>query len=208
MTFRVQVFARAPVSGQVKTRLIPRLGADAAARVQTKLTEHAVATAIATNLGPVELWCSPDTTHPSFAALAQRGVVLHDQGAGDLGERMYRALSSAVLNGDMAVLIGSDCPSLTLDDLRCAAQALLAGADVALVPAEDGGYVLIAARTCASRLFDGVAWGSHRVMAQTRSRLRELGQTWQELPPRWDIDRPEDYDRLLREQPQILSETA
>jgi glycosyltransferase A (GT-A) superfamily protein (DUF2064 family) len=88
---------------------------------------------------------------------------------------------------------------------RCdAAKALETGADVALVPAEDGGYVLIAARQCSRGLFDGIDWGSSRVMEQTRGRLRELGFTWKELPPRWDIDRPEDYDRLLREQPQFL----
>lgn len=202
------MFARAPVSGEVKTRLIPRLGADGAARLQMKLTEHAVATAIASEVGPVELWCSPDILHPTFAALAQQGVALHDQGSGDLGERMYRALSSAIRDGDFAVLIGSDCPSLTPHDLRLAAHALRDGADVAFVPAEDGGYVLIAARSCSPRLFDDISWGSDRVMAQTRNRLREVGQSWRELSPRWDIDRPEDYDRLLREQPRVLSESA
>ena len=199
------MFARAPVSGEVKSRLIPRLGADGAARLQMKLTEQAMATAIASEVGPVELWCSPDISHPTFAALAQRGIVLRNQGAGDLGERMYQALSSAALAGDRAVLIGSDCPSLTPHDLRCAAHALRDGADAAFVPAEDGGYVLIAARGCSRELFDDIRWGSNSVMAQTRGRLRELGQTWRELSPRWDIDRPEDYERLLREQPQILS---
>lgn len=168
------------------------------------LTERALAVAIAAGIGPVELWCSPDRSHPSFMALAQNGVVLREQGDGGLGERMHRALSQAVLAGEFAVLIGSDCPSLTPDDLRSAAQALHQGADVAFVPAEDGGYVLIAARTCSRRLFDDIAWGTDSVMAQTRSRLRELGQTWKELAPRWDIDRPEDYERLLREQPQLL----
>ena len=105
----------------------------------------------------------------------------------------------------MPVLIGSDCPSLTAQDLRDAATALELGADAALVPAEDGGYVLIAARTCSRSLFDGIDWGTSRVMEQTRGRLRELGFRWKELEQRWDIDRPEDYDRLLREQPQILS---
>ena len=204
MACRVQVFARAPVTGEVKTRLIPHLGADAAAGLQVKLTERAVATAIAAQLGPVELWCSPDPSHPSFAAYSRQGIVLREQGSGNLGERMYRALSSAIEDGDLAVLIGSDCPSLTPNDLRGAAQALADGADLSFVPAEDGGYVLIAARSCPRELFDDMPWGSNAVMSQTRKRLRELGQTWQELPPRWDIDRPEDYQRLLREQPHVL----
>ena len=203
MAVKVQVFARAPVSGEVKTRLIPRLGADAAARLQMVLTSQAVATALAAGIGPVEMWCSPDRSHPSFKAAAQLGVELRDQGKGDLGARMFRALSDAILSNGFAVLIGSDCPSLTPDDLRCAVKALRRGADVVLVPAEDGGYVLIAARTCSRRLFDGIEWGTDRVMAETRSRLRELGHKWQELDPRWDIDRPDDYERLLREQPHI-----
>ncbi len=203
MVCKVQIFARAPVSGEVKTRLIPRLGADAAAEVQLVLTRHALATALEADIGPVELWCSPNQSHPSFAGLKNSGVVLRDQGEGDIGERMHRALSNALLAGDIPVLIGSDCPSLTAKDLRDAARALERGADVALVPAEDGGYVLIAARTCSGSLFDGIDWSSDRVMAQTRSRLRELGYAWKELAPRWDIDRPEDYDRLLREQPQF-----
>lgn len=203
MVCKVQVFARAPVSGEVKTRLIPRLGAEAAADMQRALTERALTTALAAGIGPVELWCSPDRSHPSFSAFNDSGVALHDQGEGDIGERMHRALANALRAGDMPVLIGSDCPSLTVQDLRDAGQALERGADLAFVPAEDGGYVLIAARTCSRSLFDGIEWGTERVMAQTRGRLRELGYSWKELAPRWDIDRPEDYDRLLHELPQF-----
>jgi len=205
MACRVQVFARAPVSGEAKTRLIPRLGADGAAEMQLALTERALAVALEAGVGSVELWCSPDRSHPTFAAYEEGGIALRSQGKGDIGERMHRALCSALLVGDMPVLIGSDCPCLTAQDLRDAATALKTGADVALVPAEDGGYVLIAARTCSRSLFDGIDWGTGRVMEQTRGRLRELRFTWKELEQRWDIDRPEDYERLLREQPQILS---
>ena len=201
----VQVFARAAVSGEVKTRLIPRLGADGAARLQQALTERSVETALAADIGQVELWCTPDTSHPSLVAFEARGVVLHDQGPGDLGTRMQRAIEHTVANGDIAILIGSDCPTPTDADLRCAAQAVQQDSDVAFVPAEDGGYVLIAARKCSTRLFDSIAWGSDTVMEETRHRLRELGWSWQELPQRWDVDRPQDYDRLLREQPAICN---
>jgi rSAM/selenodomain-associated transferase 1 len=204
MQARVQVFARAAVSGEVKTRLIPRLGADGAARLQQILATRSVETALAANIGQVELWCTPDTSHPGLAAFERRGVVLHDQGPGDLGTRMQRAIEHALANGDVAVLIGSDCPTLTDSDLRSAVQALQLGSDVAVAPAEDGGYVLIAARQCSPRLFDGITWGSDTVMEETRQRLRELRWSWKELPQRWDVDRPQDYDRLLREQPAIL----
>jgi len=205
---RVPVFPRAAVSGEVKPRLIPRLGADGAARLQHALTERIVQTALAAGIGQVELWCTPDVSHPSLRAFEARGVVLHDQGQGDLGRRMQRAIEHAVANGDIAVLIGSDCPCLSDADLRCAAQAVQQDSDVAFVPAEDGGYVLIAARKCSPRLFEGIAWGSDTVMDATRQRLRELGWSWQELPQRWDIDRPQDYDRLLREQPALMRNIA
>jgi len=206
---RVQVFTRAPVSGQAKTRLIPRLGANGAASLQMRLTEHALSIAVAAGLGPVELWCSPDCTHPAFRTVADQGIVLHDQGSGNIGDRMHRALSQALLAGDAAVLIGSDCPSLCPQDLQDAAQALHNKKDFAFVPAEDGGYVLIAAATneprSLRRAFDSIDWGTENVMAQTRERLRECGRTWHELTSRWDIDRPEDYDRLMREQPGFLT---
>jgi glycosyltransferase A (GT-A) superfamily protein (DUF2064 family) len=112
MVCRVQVFARAPVSGEVKTRLIPRIGADAAADMQLALTERALAVALEAGIGPVELWCSPDPSHPTFAAYQHSGVTLRSQCDGDIGERMLQALSSALLAGDTVVLIGSDCPSL------------------------------------------------------------------------------------------------
>lgn len=208
MKTRVQVFARAPVSGEVKTRLIPELGADLAARLQTRLTEHAIAIAVSARIGPVELWCSPDSAHPTFGTFAAQGIVLREQENAMLGERMHRALAHALRAGDAAVLIGSDCPSLTPEDLRDAARALRTQTEFAFVPAEDGGYVLIAAapgvQACLQRVFEGVEWGTARVMAQTRERLRETGRRWLELTPRWDIDRPEDYHRLLREQPELL----
>ncbi len=204
----VQIFARAAVSGEVKTRLIPRIGAVAAARLQQALTARTVTTALAADIGPVQLWCSPERSHPALVALAPHGVERHDQGPGDLGDRMQRALQHALANGDFAVLIGSDCPVLSAADLQCAARALHKGTDIVFVPAEDGGYVLIAASKCSHRLFDGIAWGSETVMQETRHRLQELGWSWQELPQRWDVDRPQDYDRLLREHPHILSASA
>jgi len=128
---RVIVFAKAPVPGSAKTRLIPALGAAGAARFHARLVERALGTACAASLGPVELCCAPNRSHPFFAECAARfGVALTDQGAGDLGERMHRALAA----GLPAVLIGADCPAMTPDYLRQAADALSAGQDVALGP--------------------------------------------------------------------------
>ena len=98
------------------------------------------------------------------------------------------------------LLIGSDCPALQPAHLIAAASALLAeegaGNDAVLIPADDGGYVLIGLRSPQPRLFAGVDWGSARVMAQTRQRLAELRLRWAELPALWDVDRPADLTRL------------
>ncbi|HEX6633117.1 MAG TPA: DUF2064 domain-containing protein, partial [Usitatibacter sp.] len=100
--------------------------------------------------------------------------------------------------GRPLVLIGADCPALTADHLRAAAAALRTH-DAAFVPAEDGGYVLVALARSIEGLFDGVSWGGAAVMAQTRERLTRAGARWTELAPLWDVDRPDDYARLQRE---------
>ncbi|HWQ40283.1 MAG TPA: TIGR04282 family arsenosugar biosynthesis glycosyltransferase [Burkholderiales bacterium] len=200
MDLRIQVFAKAPIPGRVKTRLAVRLGRRGAAQLQSWLIECALRTAAAAGIGTLELWCTPNCEHPFLRDCARRyAAKLIEQGSGDLGSRMHRALKAAIDGGGAGVLIGSDCPSLMPADLLAAAGALEAGCDVVLSPAEDGGYVLVAARRAPPALFDGIQWGGPAVMAQTRERLLRLGLRWRELAPRWDVDRPEDYDRLLRE---------
>ncbi len=195
---RVIVFAKAPVPGAAKTRLIPALGAAGAARLHEWLVERALETACAARLGPVELCCAPDRAHPFFAACAARfDVSLTDQGTGDLGERMHRALAA----GLPAVLIGADCPAMTPEYLRDGAGALAAGYDVVLGPAEDGGYVLVGANRIRPDAFARIRWGGQDVMAEQRERLRSIGWRWQELALLWDVDRPDDLERVRREVP-------
>jgi len=190
------ILAKAPVPGLAKTRLIPRLGPDGAARLQAVLTERAVATACAAGLGPVTLWCTPDCTHPAFPELTERyGVALRPQTGADLGERMAAAIAHHAAQGPV-LLTGTDCPALTPDHLRAAATALASGYDAVVFPAEDGGYVLIGLAAPQPALFEGIAWGSDRVMAETRARLRALGLSWSEPALLWDLDRPEDLERL------------
>jgi hypothetical protein len=193
------VFAKAPQPGRVKTRLAPKLGKTGAARLHAKLVERAVRTAVAARLGRVELHCAPRMRHPFFASLAQRhGLRLRAQGAGDLGDRMLRAFTRVLREVDSALLVGSDCPALRAADLRAAARALRRGADAVLSPAEDGGYALIGLRRVRRPLFDGIAWGGPQVLEQTRARLRRLRWKWVELRTVWDVDRPEDVERLAR----------
>lgn len=188
---RLLVFAKAPVPGQVKTRLIPALGATKSAELHTRLC---IATLDkAAGLAPVDLWGSPDTKHAFFSACrATYGVDLRVQRGADLGARMANAMNVALATARYAVLIGTDCPQLTRDDLKEAFQTLDEGCDAVLGPAMDGGYVLIGLARPAPRVFKDIDWGSDRVLAQTRARLAEATLTWRELPPRRDVDRPED----------------
>lgn len=189
----IAVFARAPVAGAAKTRLIPRLGAEGAARLHAALVRHALVTALAARLGPVTLWGAPDASDGFFRDCeAAFGIALASQTEGDLGARMLAAFERHC----PLLLIGSDCPALEPDHLRAAADALRAGADAVLLPAEDGGYVLIGLKRPVPELFAAMPWGSGEVMARTRRRLTRLGLRWCEPATLWDIDRPEDLDRL------------
>jgi rSAM/selenodomain-associated transferase 1 len=180
----VIVFSRAPVAGRVKTRLAARIGDWRAARLHLRLTQRAVRTARAAGCGPVELHVT--APHGAFdtceKVLLQRGR--------DLGERMYRALR----RHRRAILIGSDCPALEPRDLRKAARLLCAGYRVVLLPTEDGGYALIAARAAPRAIFEGVAWGEARVFEETAKRL--AGTRWAKLRTLRDVDRPEDLDQI------------
>jgi uncharacterized protein len=193
----VAVFAKAPLAGYAKTRLIPSLGAEGAAALQHRLTERAVRIAVSAALGRTTLWCAPGPEHPSFQDLQARfRIRLVAQPRGDLGARMLAAFAAAAPEG--VVLIGSDCPSLEPGDLRQAADALATGADVAISPAEDGGYGLIAARRPFPVLFENIPWSTPAVASVTRERAAGAGLKLVGLRRAWDVDTPADYARLVR----------
>ena len=179
------VFARAPVPGEAKTRLIPRLGAWGAARLHAQLVRHAVRTALAAGCGRVELHGTQ--RHSFFKSLP---IPFRLQRGRDLGERMYHALA----RNPGAILIGTDCPELTIADLRRAVRWLQGACEVVLAPAEDGGYALIGARHVTPEMFRNMAWGTSSVYAETTNRL--VRYRWRALRTVWDVDRPADVERL------------
>jgi len=181
----ILVFARAPVPGEAKTRLVPRLGEWRAARLQARLTLHALRTARLAH-DAVELHGT--RRHSFFRKL---NVAFRLQRGRDLGERMHHALSRA---RKPAILIGTDCPMLRPADLRRAARWLRGGCDAVLAPAEDGGYALIGLKRARKELFTNIAWGGPRVYADTVKKL--AGYRWRALRTVWDVDRPEDLERL------------
>jgi rSAM/selenodomain-associated transferase 1 len=186
----IAILAKAPVPGFAKTRLIPVLGAEGAARLQARMMARAIETAL--GVAPVTLWVTPDDTHPAFRALASQAKLMR-QPEGDLGARMAAAVSAA--QGPVLVM-GTDCPALTPAHLRAAADTLGDGADVVTIPTADGGYALIGMNRLHPNLFSDMSWSVPTVMAETRRRLTALSLAWRELDTLWDVDTPEDLERL------------
>jgi rSAM/selenodomain-associated transferase 1 len=188
------VFAREPVPGRVKTRLVPALGEDGAAAVYRVLLQRTVAAACATAVERRELWLDrrPADGDGLFPA-TPCDLVTRVQANGDLGARMATAIADGLRASARVVLIGSDCPELTPAYLA-QAFAALDRRDVVLGPTHDGGYILVGMTHPHPALFADMTWSTPGVLAATRERLRRAGLGWHELPPRADIDLPRDLD--------------
>ncbi len=214
---RILTFAKAPMPGRVKTRLIPALGAAGAARLARRLLRHTLTQAMAADLGSVELCACPAINHPDWAGqrlslgisegsesrdpgivttrkawtsrpgedapvffepLFQAGgmadrLTTSTQGEGDLGARLARAARRHLDLGKWVLMIGADCPGLSAQRLREAAEALN-NHEAALIPARDGGYVLLGLRTFHPSLFADLPWSTARVASLTLARIQAL----------------------------------
>lgn len=192
---RILVFAKAPIPGCVKTRLQPELSPTEAAKLHKAMVLNSLSMVCTSQLAPVELWI--DGEHPFFQeCIEQYPIKTIKQYGMDIGTRMQHAFNQTLSESDAALIIGTDCPVLEKKHLKSAFAALKSGRDIVLLPAYDGGYVLMAARRIDASLFHNISWGTHRVMAQTRHALSRLDWTWTELDTLWDIDRPQDLQRL------------
>jgi rSAM/selenodomain-associated transferase 1 len=183
---RVVIFAKQPVAGQVKTRLIPELGAEGAAKMARRMLGWTVREALATGL-PVELCGDPDA---ASWYRPRPGLDLTGQGEGDLGERLARA-TRRVVAAEPVLLIGSDCPELGTGRIETAAKKLSTH-DAVIHPARDGGYALLGLRRYDASLFSGIAWSTSAVAAQTIQRIETLGWRLQVSETLRDVDEPED----------------
>jgi len=183
------VFTREPVPGETKSRLIPRLGAKNAAALAHAFTLDALAKAQNLEVPIVIAGSAHDGTRRSgyFRTLARRfDAKLVDQGGGNLGARMARALAPLCDAG--AVLIGTDTPSLP-SQLLAQNVALLRRTRVVLGPSLDGGYYLVGVRGPLPDIFRGLRWGGTQVLAETIRRLKRL-RIPHALGPSWyDVDR-------------------
>ena len=190
---RIIIFAKAPLPGKVKTRLIPALGEAGAARLAWEMLQATVAEALAARLPTLpELCADPHPMEPEWAPLLPRAQLRFTaQGEGDLGARMARAAKRTIQLGENAILIGTDCPELDRYRLRAAAAALH-DHDAVIHPTNDGGYALLGLRRFDPSLFDDIPWSTDDVASGTIARIRALGWSLHVGETLRDIDEPAD----------------
>ena len=196
---QIAVFARYPVVGEVKTRLVPSLPAGFAAVLHLAMvmdTAESALAAQALDSWPVALYWTDPEGRGAKVDLPDH-VIVRQQRTGDLGARLAAAFSELLSHpADRAVVVGSDCPDLGPDTIQ-AALAALDGHDLVIGPARDGGYYLIGLRSPAPALFEGISWGTDRVLTQTLERAARLGLTIHLLEVLEDVDTPDDLVRLI-----------
>jgi len=199
-------FAKAPVPGKVKTRLMERYSAEEAAQWHCRLTMHTWQQLLSVSADSRQLWVSGDwqrnrPAHSWFKQDSFSEAHFIQQPEGDLGYKMTYALRQGKKDSDYVLLAGSDCPVLTSDILESAFDCLRQpDNDLVLIPAEDGGFVLIGCSIMLSEnTLDNLSWGHDRVLQNTLQRLREQQLSYTLLPALWDVDHPEDTDRWLKQ---------
>ena len=186
---------RAPVEGTVKTRLAKTIGSEKALALYRWLGLRQLEAAL--EAGKTEVRYAPDNAESAMREWLGDEVECVPQGLGELGERMERAVEAAFAETgtERVILIGADCPSLDAAALR-EAEDCLGEADVAIGPAEDGGYYLLGLKRAHASLFAEIPWGTDRVLERTIERCREAGLKVALLERREDVD---DWESLQRQ---------
>lgn len=193
---RIIVFAKAPVAGLAKTRMIPALGPEGAAKLARRMLRKTLACAVEAATGPIELRVTPEITSPEWLGVEiAQGTEIVAQGEGDLGARLARAAQRALEQDGKVLLIGTDCIEMSAPLLRDAAAALECN-DAVLYPAADGGYVLLGLARFHPSLFESVAWSTENVARATVERIRQLGWSLETGPQLHDVDGPDDLERI------------
>jgi hypothetical protein len=205
MGLKLIVFAKAPVPGMAKTRLIPALGAQGAARVAAWLLDQTLEAArcAVNKIGQgasLQLCGEPAPEHNAWTGVSiTTACELTQQVEGDLGRRMAHACTQALAAGDDVLLFGTDGIGLDTSRILLAAR-MLAQHDAVLQPVLDGGYVLLGLRANTlgrhMSLFEDMPWSTDQVSALTLARLQDLRCSVHVLPTLRDLDEPADLAHM------------
>ncbi len=205
----ILIFAKYPIAGKVKTRLVPPLSFEQAATwheaAMRAVCERAVY--FKQNIAKVSrynitvvLVGAPDSQLESFRKMNLTGINDYwPQGEGHLGQRLSRAIDRAFnQSADAVVLLGADSPTLPQDHLL-QSLSVLESNDVAINPTHDGGYCLLSLRSPCPSLFEKIDWGSSTVADQTRAQAQAAKLALAELPPWYDIDCFDDFEKMVED---------
>ncbi|CAG9932961.1 TIGR04282 family arsenosugar biosynthesis glycosyltransferase [Candidatus Nitrotoga arctica] len=194
---RIIIFAKAPQPGFAKTRLIPLLGAEAAAKLALQMLSNTLFNALAAGIGTVELCSTPKIDDIAWQGIALPvGIEITDQGEDDLGARLARASERAIENAGFVLLIGTDCVEMSATLLREAAQSLHEH-DAVIHCTADGGYALLGFKRYSAVLFSGMPWSTDAVASTTIARIEQLGWSLYVGQLLHDVDTPQDLKYLL-----------
>ena len=194
---RIIIFAKAPQPGFAKTRLIPALGAEGAAKLAQQMLTNTLSEALAADIGTVELCSTPKIDDIAWQGIILPvGIEITDQGEGDLGARLARASERAIKNSELVLLIGTDCVEMSTTLLREAAQSLYEH-DAVIHCTADGGYALLGLKRYSAVLFSDMPWSTDAVACTTVAGIRQLGWSLHVGQLLHDVDTPPDLKYLL-----------
>ena len=181
--------AKPPVMGLVKTRLAASVGDESALRIYRELLEFTFSQAVESGIKTSVYFSELDQFVDDFALFEK-----HIQTGDDLGQRILNSFSNELQDADACLMIGADCPDLSVDTLQQAEKAL-EKSDLVLGPSDDGGYYLIGLKKSDPALFKNVAWSTETVMGNTMDNAIGLGMKTVLLPQLYDIDDFQDLKR-------------
>jgi hypothetical protein len=201
---RIAEFAREPILGKVKTRLLAALGEEGALALYQQMLARIGSCIGTARLAQLDLWVTSNPSHESFLSICNE-MNIYVQEGDELGEKMAFTCDQTLVTeaAQSMLIVGTDCPVMDADYLEAALSSLQGDSDVVIGPAEDGGYVLIGMRQPQAALFADISWGSERVLAETLARAKSLHLNYHLLPTLWDVDTPADLPRLQTLNPSL-----
>jgi uncharacterized protein len=192
------IFIKNPALGKVKTRLARTVGDEKALEIYLELTN------ITRENTKIVRGCSRHIFYSDFYNHADewenKTYKKHVQTGSDLGERMFNAFSDILKTHQKAIIIGSDCPTLTTEILELAFEKLKTH-DFVVGPSTDGGYYLLGfgQNNVNDFLFKNMDWSTDKVLPTTLKRIEENGKTVFLLPELTDVDEEKDWNQYVLE---------
>ncbi len=198
---RLLLFAKRPLLNHVKTRLSPPLAPTRCLELYLAFLQDQIAFLRSfSDRYEVQLWFDEAPAAETIRDLRLDRVTLREQGPGDLGRRMFRAIESSWREGSAATIVfGADAPTLPAQLVHGAFEILNGEADAVVTPAADGGYVLVGMGCPQAELFRDVPWGGSDVMATTLERAEAGRVDLRRTAPWYDVDDATDLARLRDE---------